>query len=136
MLERILRHLRNWFVVSVHSGKFTVENGSITLPFLQDGQYFRVCGSVFNDGVYKRGEEVLRDETFNGEVWALAIPDGVLLLEQDITAWEEKHSAANGPYASESFGGYTYTKATDGKTGGSVTWEVAFRSRLNAWRKI
>lgn len=137
MLERILRHLRNWFVVSVHSGSFTVENGSITLPFLQDGQYFRVCGSVFNDGVYKRGEEVLRDESFVGEVWALAIPDGILLLEQDIAEWEQKNaSVSTGPYESESFGGYTYTKAKDSQTGGSVTWETAFRTRLNAWRKL
>ena len=30
MLERVLRYLRNWFVASVHTGEFTVENGSIT----------------------------------------------------------------------------------------------------------
>ena len=53
MLEQVLRHLNNWFVVDVHDGSFVVDGGGITLPFLQDGQYFRVVGSVFNDGVYQ-----------------------------------------------------------------------------------
>ena len=32
-------------------------------------------------------------------------------------------------------GGY-YIDWTDGASGGAVTWQTAFRSRLNAWRKI
>ena len=32
MLEDILRHLNNWFLVEIHEGTFTVENGSIALP--------------------------------------------------------------------------------------------------------
>ena len=139
MLERILRHLRNWFVVAggVHHGTFTVENGSITLPFLQNGQYFRVIGSVFNDGVYQYGNDAtLQAETFTGTIWALAIPKAVLTLCEEITAWEEKYGeAATGPYQSESFGGYSYAKASS-EDGGAVTWEKAFQKRLNQWRKI
>ena len=53
MLEQVLRHLNNWFLVEIHEGTFTVENGSITLPFLLTNQYFRICGSVFNDGLHQ-----------------------------------------------------------------------------------
>jgi len=139
MLEQILRHLRNWFVVygGVHHGTFTVEEGSITLPFLQVGQYFRIEGSVFNDGLHQYPGDNLKDETFEGAVWALAVPKAVVDLSAEISEWEEKHGAAStGPYQSESFGGYSYTKATDTKTGGPVTWQRAFRGRLNQWRKI
>ena len=52
MLEQVLRHLNNWFLVEIHEGTFAVENGSIALPFLLTNQYFRICGSVFNDGLH------------------------------------------------------------------------------------
>lgn len=139
MLEQILQHLRNWFAVDggVHIGTFTVEEGSITLPFLQKGQYFRIVGSVFNDGVYQYPAKELQNETFRGAVWALAIPKAVLNLAEEIEAWEGRNGeASTSPYQSESFGGYSYSKATDTRTGGAVTWQAAFRSRLNQWRKI
>lgn len=133
MLEQVLRHLNNWFVVDVHDGSFVVDGGGITLPFLQDGQYFRVVGSVFNDGVYQYPAE-LKDETFCGEIWALSIPRDVLELTKEIEAWQEKNGeAAASPYASESFGGYSYSKANGNGAGG---WQGAFRARLNDWRKI
>lgn len=53
MLEQVLRHLNNWFLVEIHEGTFAVENGSIALPFLLTNQYFRICGSVFNDGLHQ-----------------------------------------------------------------------------------
>lgn len=55
MLEEVLRHLNNWFLVpdGIHLDTYTIEDGGITLPFLQEGQYFRVVGSVFGDGVYQ-----------------------------------------------------------------------------------
>lgn len=139
MLEQVLRHLNNWFLVEIHEGEFAVENGSITLPFLQDNQYFRVCGSVFNDGLHQYPAYDLVDETFTGAVWALAIPKAVMMLSGDIDAWQEKNGdAVLSPYTSESFGGYSYTKASGGKADTSAVtgWQDAFRSRLNDWRKI
>ena len=140
MLEQLLMHLNNWFLVpgGIHEGTYTIKDGGITLPFLAIGQYFRICGSVFNDGLYIYGEtENLRAETFDGAVWALAIPKAVIELAEEIEEWEQKNGSASvGPYQSESFGGYSYTKATDAQTGGAVTWQSAFRSRLNHWRKI
>ena len=138
MLEQVLRHLNNWFLVDIHEGTFTVENGSIALPFLQTNQYFRICGSVFNDGLHKYPAVDLTDETFTGTVWALAVPKAVITLAEDIAAWEEKNGeAAASPYQSESFGGYSYTKRSAGNDSGTLNgWQDAFRGRLNDWRKL
>lgn len=135
MLEAVLTHIKNWFLVDVYERTYTIENNTLVLPFLQEGQYYRICGSVFNDGLHKYGEE-LQNETFTGTVWALAIPKAVVELANDIEAWHAKNGeAAQSPYSSESFGGYSYTKATDSTTGGPVTWETAFRRQLNPYRK-
>ena len=139
MLEQVLMHLKNWFLVpgGIHEGTYTIENGGITLPFLVNGQYFRICGSVFNDGLHQYPASDLKAETFEGVVWAMAVPQAVIELVAEIETWEKKNGAAAvGPYQSESFGGYSYTKATDSVSGGAVTWQSAFRSRLNAWRKL
>lgn len=139
MLEQILRHLRNWFVVDggVHVGTFTVEEGGISLPFLQNGQYFRVVGSVFNDGVYQYPATNLATERFYGAVWALAIPKTVIDLCEEIEAWQEKNGeAVAGPYQSESFGGYSYTKKSGDESGAVTSWQSAYRERLNQWRKL
>lgn len=140
MLEQVLQHLRNWFVVDggVHVGTFTIEDGGMALPFLQDGQYFRVVGSVFNDGVYQYPATNLATERFYGAVWALAIPKDVVSISEEIDEWQKKNGeAAAGLYQSESFGGYSYTKQSGGEVGGAVSsWKGAFRDRLNQWRKI
>ena len=139
MLEQVLMHLNNWFLVpgGIHEGTYTIEDGGIALPFLANGQYFRICGSVFNDGLHQYPASDLKAETFEGAVWALAVPQAVIELAAEIEAWETKNGDASvSPYQSESFGGYSYSKATDSATGGAVTWQSAFRSRLNAWRKL
>ena len=139
MLEQVLMHLKNWFLVpgGIHEGTYTIEDGGITLPFLANGQYFRICGSVFNDGLHQYPASDLKAETFDGTVWALAVPQAVIDLAAEIEAWQKKNGDASvSPYQSESFGGYSYSKATDSASGGAVTWQSAFRSRLNAWRKL
>lgn len=134
MLEQVLRHLNNWFLVDINEGEFAVENGSITLPFLQNNQYFRVCGSVFNDGLHLYPAVDLTDEVFIGTVWALAVPKAVIELAGEIEAWQTKNGEP-GPFTSESFGGYSYSKATNA-SGMAVGWQDVFKSRLNDWRKI
>lgn len=131
MLTEILKHLNNWFVVpdGVQTGDFDISGGEIALPFLTDGQYYRIVGSVFNDGVHKYGES-LTDETFTGEIWALAIPKAVVELAKEIETWQEK-SGGTSPYLSESFGGYSYTRSAE-----ALNWQTAFRGRLNSWRKV
>lgn len=136
MLETILRHLNNWFVHEIHAGTYTVVNGGMELPFLQDGQYFRIIGSVFNDGLHQYPSCNLLTETFDGVVQALAIPREVIDLSTEIAEWVDKHPKAMSPYNSESFAGYSYTKATDPDTGVAAGWQTIFRTRLNRWRKI
>ena len=141
MLEESMRECRNWFKVpdGAYSGTFTIKDGSIALPFLAVGQYFRIIGSVFNDGVYQYGADSLTDETFNGVVWALSVPAAFVSLADDVEAWRNKYeNAANSPFQSESFAGYSYTKSSaSGNSGGSVTgWQSVFAARLNKWRKI
>ena len=136
MLDEILAEIRNYFVVKVHSGDFKVIGGKLSpLDFLQNGQYFRIVGSVMNDGVYRYPYSGLTDETFSGEIWALAVPPTLIALAADIEEYEKKAKETVSPYSSESFGGYSYTKATD-SNGSPLSWEKVFAKRLNKWRKI
>lgn len=132
MLETVLMYLNNWFVVGRYDDTYTIEDGGITLPFLVNGQYFRIVGSLFNDGVYQYPAE-LTDETFDGSVWALAIPKALLSTVEEITAWTAKNGDG-GPYTAESFGGYSYSKATNSK-GLAVGWRDVFAAQLSPWKK-
>lgn len=137
MLEQVLGEIRNWFVREVISGEFEVVDGQLRMPegrTLQDGQYLRVVGSVFNDGLHQWPVADLADEEFHGEVWALAVPQEVQDLAGVIDDWDAKN--APGPYVSESFGGYSYTRATNGATGQAAGWRDRFRQELNRWRKV
>lgn len=133
MLDIVCREIRNYFVKSVHNGRFTVIDGTMQLPFLVEGQYFRVIGSVLNDGIYQYPENSLQDEAFSGTIVAMAIPPAFLKLVEKIKEFNAKNNYS--PYTSESWGGYSYTKATD-SNGQAVGWKTAFAKELNAWRKI
>lgn len=136
MLTRVCQEIRNWFEVSKVFGKFAIENGIVSpsINDLKEGQYYRIVGSVFNDGVHKHGEEQLIDETFQGAIWLMAIPNEIILLSSDIEAYQSKYGDVS-PFSSESFGGYTYSRQTT-SNGTPVTWKEAFSSKLNRWRKI
>ena len=138
MLTEICAELRNWFVVpnGVHIGTYTVSGGSIApLDFLQEGQYFRIVGSVFNDGVYRYPAFALVDEVFEGAVWAMSLPPDLIAFSAEIEEYNESDAGKASPFTSESFGGYAYTKATDA-SGAPIGWQKAFASRLNKWRKL
>ena len=151
MLTELCQELKNWFEREIHFGTFTIEGGQLAdSSFLQDGQYFRVVGSVFNDGVHKyeptnAQREQLHDEEFEGAIWAMAVPPTVIALSEQIDEWTEKYggvdSASMSPFQSESFGGYSYSKgsgSSSGSSGGSSvpTWKSVFADDLNRWRKI
>lgn len=141
MLEELMRECKNWFVVpgGVHLGRFSIVKGRISLPFLKSGQYFWISGSVFNDGLYQYGSCVLQDEEFTGAVWALAVPAEFVNLAEDVQAWREANEkAAQSPYQSESFGGYSYTKASGNAAqgGSALSWQSVFAARLKKWRKL
>ena len=137
--------INNFFDIARIFGTFTIENGAIAnLPegFLQDGQYFRIVGAVFNDGVYQYPANDLTAETFKGGIWALAVPPAALALFGKIQEWDIKYAndeTANSPYQSESFGGYSYSKGYNSSSSGgdsTVSWQRQFKSQLNRYRKI
>ena len=137
MLTEICAELRNYFVSDIHNGTFEIVGGKITpLDFIQKNQYFRIVGSVYNDGVYKYTDELeLTNEKFIGAVWSMAVPPSVIDLAAEIKAYNESDEAKPSVYQSESFGGYSYSKATD-SNGVPLTWQKVFANRLNKYRRI
>ena len=134
----------------IHSGTFTISGHSIApLDFIIPGQYFRITGSILNDGVYQNttdGLSTLQDETFTGSSWAMAVPPAFLKLCVEIAEWQNKYGTATSnnmsPYQSESISGvYSYSKASGGGSAGSGdstvnTWQGVYKSRLNKWRRL
>ena len=142
LLTELCRECRNYFLRNrendIHFGTFAVSGGDIEpLSFLSDGQYYRIVGSVFNDGVHLYGgEEELTDETFDGAIWAMSVPPAFLALANEIEAWQTANaSALASPYQSESFGGYSYSKGA-GASGGAYAWTDQFADKLKNWRKV
>lgn len=134
MLEKMCAECRNYFVSNIRFGIFKIKDGAIEpLDFLQEGQYFRIVGSVLNDGVYQYPSSDLVDETFDGAVWAMSVPPSFIALSAEIKDWQDKDGKPSA-YTSESFGGYSYTKATDSK-GQVATWKEVFASQLNQYRR-
>ena len=149
MLQQICEYIHNYFIHEPHDGAWTIADGMIALPFLLDGQRFLIKGSVLNDGVYTYYENVikndddteaagLRAETFNGTIYAMAVPSSVVALAGEINDWVAKYGeTVNSPYQSESFNGYSYTKASGGAEGNNgAGWQSVFKAQLDRWRKI
>ena len=138
MLEELLGELNNWFVRDIAEGDFSISDGVLSVPggLLREGQYLRIVGSVFNDGLHQWPATGLADEEFHGAGWAVAVPREVQDLAEEIAAWASSEAGKAGPYVSESFGGYSYTKATNPSTGTAVQWQDVYRDRMNRWRKV
>ena len=89
-------------------------------------------------------EHPLRDESFHGAVWVMSPPADFLALVGEIETWQDKYggvdSTAMSPFTSESFGGYSYSKASGGSTEGGAssvpTWQSTFASKLKLYRRI
>jgi hypothetical protein len=140
LLDDMCAICRNYFTddSAKHKGTFSVKDGVLSpLDYLAEGQYFRVVGSVFNDGVHQYPAPDLTDEVFDGEVWAMRLPPAFLALAGEIDEYSQKMEGCSAaPYTSESFGGDSYEKATDAETGAPLSWQAVFASKLNRWRKI
>lgn len=134
-MYEIMKHIRNFFAITSVRGEWEIKDGTIDLPFLVDGQYFIIEGSLFNDYVvYKYGTDKLTDEAFEGFIIPLNVPKPFVELCEEIKAFNESPEG-KGNYVSESFGGYSYSKAT-GTNGAPLGWQGIFKERLNEWRKI
>ena len=142
ILTEVCEYLNNYFWEKKISGNFTISDGAIDAIGLKEGQYFRIVGSTFNDGVHVYPANDLKDEEFNGSVWSMAVPQTVIAIVSDISEWQTKYgninSEAMSPFASESFAGYSYSKSGSGNANGgsNITWQDVFGGRLNKYRKL
>ena len=70
MLTELCAEVKNYFIQEIFFDTYEIKGGKIApLDFLQNNQYFRIVGSVFNDGVYQNTAYLtLTDEIFSGAV--------------------------------------------------------------------
>ena len=141
MLDKLLRELGwyrrpNRYVDRIEVRQFTIKDGSITpSDFLEEEDYYRIIGSKHNDGLYQYPNSDLTDEVFDGAVWVMNIPPDVVTLAQAIEEYEKSDAGKPSAYVSESFGGYSYTKATNSK-GVPLSWKRMFEDELHDWSII
>lgn len=140
VLDEVCAEIRNYFTddKDKHIGDFKIENGVISPPFtFPQTTLIRISGSRYNDGVHY-SNELLIDETFHGGVWIMSPPQAFLDLIEEIEQWQTKNcgvdSPAMSPFTSESFGGYSYSKAGATEQSG-ITWQSAYANRLKIYRK-
>lgn len=152
MISELCAELRNYFLRDyinpehyIHYGSFVIANGEMQgLPFLKVGQFYRIVGSTFNDGVHKYGatprsvedSETLIDEEFEGAIWEMFVPKEVVDLSAEIQNWISKNAdVINSPYQSESTPVYSRTYKQGSGASGSYGWRDAFSERLNEYRR-
>ena len=138
-LFELLRYLRNFFPGEKWSFSASdIQGGRLALPGLENGDYYLIEGSRRNDGIHIYGGDDLKPESVGGIVTELRIPAALLEALGDINAWQEKNAAVlESPYTSESFGGYSYTKAGGSSVSGDgLSWKTVFGPRLRQWRKL
>jgi hypothetical protein len=152
VLQQICDYIHNYFIKNAYTGRYEIVDGTLSpLPSLKEGQRFWIVGSDLNDGVYTyRASGIMNDddtvragllaETFDGTICAMAVPPPVIAICGEINSWVEKYGGiAESPYQSETFNGYSYTKASggaSGASGGGPTWQSTFKKQLDRWRKI
>lgn len=154
MLQAVCEYLNNYFVRDDETvdGTFTIVDGAISPTLsLKEGQKFLLSGSDLNDGIYTWHSDGLMDdddtagagladETFTGTISGLSVPPQVVALAQEISSWVGKYGdAISSPYQSESFNGYSYTRASrNGSGSGSAVfgWQDVFAGRLKRWKKV
>lgn len=146
-VEMVCAHIHNYFEVDsitnmrlIYQGTYKIENGTLELPFLIPGQYFRMFGSKVNDGVHLYPDTEMVDETFTGAIWEMRPPQAFLKVCEEIEDWLDKYGdTMRNPFQSEDMiGVYAYSKMTAGKVSGEyiATWQNAYKNQLNEWRKL
>ena len=141
MLSEVCAYLRNYFYHGEPTiGKIEIANGALIEPYgLKVNQYFRIVGSMFNDGVYQYPLTTLKDEVFDGAIRGMAVPPDLIDLIAEMEAWKTNNAyALNTPYQSESKADYSYSLKSGGTStdGGAMTVINQFSGRLARWRKL
>lgn len=148
ILTELCQEIRNWFDRDKEKwiGEIVIDGSGISCDGeaieLLDGQYFRIIGSLLNDGVYLYPNEELNPETFEGAVWSMGIPPSVIALAEAIEKYNEKYATViSSPYQAEAFGGYSYSLGGGGSGGSAgkgnpASWRNHFADDLDRWRKL
>lgn len=143
VLEDVLGYIHNWFTRdTIGVSGCVISGGSLpTDVAVPNGVWYRIQGSYLNDGMHLKGDDGLVDETFDGTITTHVIPKPLLAIVGEISDWVRKYGdAANSPYQSESFGGYSYSKgggrSYSSNGSDSSGWQSAFSGRLRRWRKL
>ena len=147
MLEQVLTHIHNWFPHGETAVRgCAIEGGQLPASFsIPEGVWYRIQGSLLNDGLHMGGAGDLVDETFDGTITVCAIPNALLEVVEEIEDWqaayrEGRNKALGSPYSSESFDGYSYSmrdySGANSASGGLSGWQAEFAGQLNAWRRI
>ena len=141
-MNKILRYLNNYFYKFGEKGLIKIEENKIQVngKYLV-GQYIKLEGSTMNDTVLKVISVVdnqitvtgAYNEEFEGVIYSLAVPRDLIELEEKIKEFEATNKPSN--LNAESFGGYSYSKASNGK-GGVASWKDIFFDDLKPYRKL
>lgn len=146
MLSRICVYLKNYFETERIIGDVVISDGVITVDGVEvelaDGEYFALFHEHYAYGVFQNGADYVEDNSFRGAVWRMDVPDSILDAMKWALEWEAKNGNpddnANSAFNSESFGGYTYTKAQSSMStiGSTVFNNAKFKSMLAPYMRI
>ncbi len=141
-METLMAHLNNYFYKTGERGEFELIDGRVNVCGRYSvGQYIKIEDSNGVDGVYKvktiEGNTLTLDEplneVFEGVIYGLAVPTSFVELVGRISEFKSKYQDT--PYTSESFGGYSYSKA-QGRNGKPVSWCDVFDNELRPYKRL
>lgn len=115
-LTRYCNQLYNYFEVGQETGTFEIAGGRLECPFLKPGQYFRIVGSLYNNGVHQYPVYDCIDEVFTGVIFPMAVPVDFLDLvntAEIINEFIAEYNSNPTGFKSESFGVYSYSRDAD-----------------------
>lgn len=135
-----------YYPVTEFEDDYVIADGALSTldDTIKTGQYIAIYGSTLNDGIWKVGADgaiasdltgvTAQDETFRATIYPLKVPNDFVALSLEITAYRTAAKEAS-PYVSESFLGYSYSKAQK-QGGGTVTWQQQFADRLAPYKRM
>lgn len=137
MLFEAMSYCKNWFVTEIHKGNISIQDNTINLngkEFTPNAytDFLRLIGGHTNEQMFD-SSKVLENDEFEGEIWELAPPQEFIKLCDKIREWNDENKPND--KTSESFGGYSYSKATN-NNGVPLTWQDVFAKELRAYKKI
>lgn len=146
MLTEICAYLRNWFDRDSSGNRLPSWTEQITISGgelagfsdrLLPGQYFRILDSVMNNGVWQYGTDFLADETFNGTVQSMAVPQEIIDAKERWEQYRKQYGEVlDSPFSSENYFGYSWSKDSSATNASQNGMPSSVEAALAPWRKI